>query len=81
MNKCPLCYGGIEESSCEFCGISLTETEMIKLKAATYDDIIKHLLESGADARRREQARCKIALRNIKRWAEGNLNKKEIVWD
>jgi hypothetical protein len=70
----------MSENKCEFCGISLTETEMIRLKAATYDDIIKHLLESGCDARRREQARCKIALRNIKKWAQGNLNKKEIVW-
>jgi len=73
MNKCPLCYGDLDAGKCQSCTLSMTEFELIKLKAATYDSIIGHLLESGEDARRREQARCKIALRNIKRWAEQNM--------
>ena len=73
MSKCPLCYGNVNQNSCEACGLSLSESEMTKLKADTYDSIIGHLLESGKDDRRREQARTKIALRNIKKWAKGNL--------
>ena len=75
MNRCPLCYGGMTETKCEFCGIDLTTEEMIRLKAATYDSIIKHLTQSGFDTRRREQTRTKIALRNIKKWAEGNFSR------
>jgi hypothetical protein len=51
----------------------MTEKELVELKAATYDSIIKHLLESGLDCRRREQIRTKIALKNIKKWALDNI--------
>jgi hypothetical protein len=71
--KCPICYGDLDGGKCQSCNLAMTEFELIKLKAATYDSIIEHLLEAGKDARRREQARCRIALRNIKRWAENNL--------
>lgn len=73
MSSCPLCYSGMSENRCEFCGISLSEEEMIKLKAKTYDSIINHLTQSGLDARRREQIRTKIALKNIKKWAHDNF--------
>lgn len=74
MNHCPLCYGKTKENSCEDCGLKVTELEMLKLKASTYDSIIEHLSRSCTDDRRREQARTKIALRNIKKWAHGNFN-------
>lgn len=75
MSTCPICYSSTYNNKCDSCNLALTEFEMLKLKADTYDSIIKHLLEAGKDARRREQARCKIALKNIKNWAKGNLNK------
>jgi hypothetical protein len=58
---------------CESCDIEMTEKELVELKAATYDSIIAHLLESGDDVRRRERVRTKIALKNIKQWAAANL--------
>lgn len=75
MSKCPLCYSIADNNKCDLCGLALTEYEMLKLKSDTYDSIIEHLLEAGKDSRRREQARCKIALKNIKNWAKINLNK------
>lgn len=73
MNHCPLCYGKAEDNNCDTCNLKMTEIEMLRLKASTYDSIISHLNRSCVDARRREQARTKIALRNIKKWAIGNL--------
>jgi hypothetical protein len=73
MSKCPVCYNNLASNKCASCGLEMTELEMLQLKASTYDSIIAHLTQSCCDGRRREQARTKIALRNIKRWAEDNL--------
>lgn len=73
MSKCPVCYGGLLENKCRSCDLDLSEIEMLRLKANTYDDIIKHLTQSSCDERRREQIRTKIALKNIKKWAENNF--------
>lgn len=75
MGNCPICYNGLTGDNCSKCGLQLTNEEMLKLKADTYDSIIGHLLTSGMDSRRREQARCKIALRNIQAWAKQNKDK------
>jgi hypothetical protein len=61
------------DGHCRKCLPNLTSEQLIKLKAATYDSIIKHLFDASDDERSRERARCKIAKRNIKRWAEQNL--------
>jgi hypothetical protein len=67
-----LSFGSIM-NLCETCDLELTSSELLELKAATYDSIIKHLLDSS-DERRREQIRTKIALKNIKKWAKENLS-------
>jgi len=72
MSKCPLCYNEIKEHKCTKCETTMDEAQLTKLKADTYDSIIKHLTDSGNDHRRREQIRTKIALKNIKKWAKDN---------
>lgn len=73
MSKCPVCYGEIEDNFCTSCALELSDDELMQLKALTYDSIIEHLFESFSDDRRREKARLKIALKNIKKWANENL--------
>jgi hypothetical protein len=79
MKKCPLCYKEVVNSKCNRCDSELSDAEMTQLKADTYDSIIEHLHKAlSEDDRRREKARCKIALRNIKGWAKDNLPTKKL---
>jgi hypothetical protein len=73
MDRCPLCYTEKVNNKCQPCDIHLNDWEWTMLEADTYRKVISHLYDSKDDGRRRERARCRIALKNISGMAKENL--------